>query len=102
MMKILEEIKQEILAENIGVELITVHGSYVFGKMEKYSDLDLEVFTKSKPKRKTKFKIVKHKGRPLLVSAYVHKFADVMQRIKDPSEWIWDYHSFNRSKSGGK
>jgi len=94
----LEEIKKEILEKVKDVELIFVNGSYAFGKMRKYSDIDMKVLTSAKPKREHVFRFVKHEGRSVLLTMHFYTLSHVLRKIRKPEEWIWAYMSYGQAK----
>lgn len=98
MIKILEEIKKEILEKTKDVELIFVSGSYVFGNMQKYSDIDLMVLTRTKSERDCIFKFVKYNSGKILMSIHFDKLSKILKEIKAPEEWIWAYGFYNHAK----
>ena len=94
----LEEVKKEILEKVKDVELIFVNGSYAFGKMRKYSDIDMKVLTRVKPKRENIFRFVEHKGRSVLLTIHFYTLSHVLRKIRKPEEWIWAYISYGQAK----
>jgi predicted nucleotidyltransferase len=98
MIRILDEIKKEILEKTKDVELIFVSGSYVFRNMQKYSDLDLMVLTRTKSDRDCIFKFVEYNSRKILISIHLDKLSNVLKEIKKPEEWLWAYEFYNHAK----
>jgi len=96
--KALEEVKNEILEEIKDVELILVYGSYAFGKMLKYSDIDMVVLTRTKPRREHIFRFIKYEGRKVLLTIHFYKFSHVLKRIINPDDWVWAYLSYGHAK----
>jgi len=97
MEKALEEIKKEILEKVKDVELIFVSGSYAFGRMQRYSDIDMDVLTKTKPKKTHIFRFIEQDGRKVLLTIHFRKLSEVPKRFKDPKEWVWDYESYRHT-----
>jgi len=96
--KALEEIKKEILEEVNDVELIFVSGSYAFRRMQKYSDIDMKVLTRTKPKREHIFRFIDYEGRRVLLTIHFYKFSHVLRKIRKPEEWVWAYMAYGRAK----
>ena len=88
--KVLDEIKNEILKTTGNVELIFVYGSYAFGKMQKYSDIDVAVFTRTGTRRKSTFRFVEHCGQKVLVTVHFKQFSKAIGQFRKPEEWVWD------------
>ncbi|MEM3616812.1 MAG: nucleotidyltransferase domain-containing protein [Candidatus Bathyarchaeia archaeon] len=95
--KLLEKIKEEMLAEIGDVELIFVSGSYALGMMGPYSDIDIKVLTAARPKRKRLFRFVKCGKRNLLLTVHFDKFAHAMKEIRKPEEWVWAYEYYRKA-----
>jgi predicted nucleotidyltransferase len=94
----LEEIKKEILAKTKDVELIFVSGSYAFGKMQKYSDIDMKVLTRSKPRREFVFRFIEHEGKRVLLTIHFYKLSHVFRKIREPKEWVWADKAYGHAK----
>jgi len=94
----LEEIRKEILEKVKDVELIFVNGSYAFGKMRKYSDIDMKVLTRAKPKREHIFQFIEYEGRSVLLTIHFYTLSHVLRKIRKPEEWIWAYISYGQAK----
>lgn len=96
--KTLEGIRKEILEKIKDVELIFVSGSYAFEKMQRYSDIDLKVLTRIKPRREHIFRFVEHEGRKVLLTIHFYKLSHVLRKIRKPEEWVWAYMSYKHAK----
>ena len=96
MNQILEDISKKVLENTENVELILVYGSYAFGEMKKFSDIDMLVVTKRK-KRKTKFSFVKHEGRNILLTIDFQKFSEILKKLKDAENWVWSYKAYTNA-----
>jgi len=79
MERTLEELKEEILERQKGVELILISGSYAFGKMQKHSDVDMGVLTRNKPKKTHIFRFIEQDGRKVLLT---HTFSKILRGKK--------------------
>jgi predicted nucleotidyltransferase len=90
MEKTLEDIKNEILKTTSDIELILVYGSYAFGKMHKYSDIDIAAFTRKTPARKSIFRFADHEKARALLTIHFKQFSKALGDFKKPEEWIWD------------
>lgn len=97
MEKLLENIKEEILKTTSDVELILAYGSYAFGKMQKYSDIDLAVFTRTRTNRKSIFRFAEHEGRNILITVHFYQLSKKLKECRKPQEWIWDA-AYKRAK----
>lgn len=96
--RILVEIKKEILGQIEDVELIFVYGSYALGSMQRYSDIDLMVLTRTKPKKERIFRFVEHEGRKVLLTIHFQRFSHALEEVKKPDKWIWVYMSYVHAK----
>jgi len=98
MEKALEKVKNEILAKTKDVELIFVSGSYAFGRMQKYSDIDMKVLTRSKPRREHLFRFIECENRRVLLTIHFYKFSHVLRKISKPDEWVWAHKAYGKAK----
>jgi len=90
MEKLLENIRDEILTTTSDVELMLAYGSYAFGRMQKYSDIDLAVFTRTRTNRKSIFRFAEHEGRNILITIHFYQLSKKLREFRKPQEWIWD------------
>jgi len=90
MEKLLGNIRDEILKTTSDVELIIAYGSYAFGKMQQYSDIDLAVFTRTRTDRKSIFRFAEHERRKILITVHFNQLSKKLKEFKKPQEWIWD------------
>lgn len=94
MKKILKDTAEEILKRLRDVELIIVYGSYAFGQMQRFSDIDMLVATKTKPRKRAIFRFVDYEGRKVLMMIHFQKFSDVLKEFKKADEWVWTYKAY--------
>jgi len=95
----LKDITQEILKETNDVELIFVSGSYAFGRMQRYSDIDLKVLTRTTPpKREYVSRFIKERRRNILLTIHFYTLSHLLRKIRRPEEWVWAYMSYGQAK----
>jgi len=98
MERMLVEIGEEILEETKAVELIFVSGSYALGRMQRYSDVDMWVLTRTKPKRRHIFRFVTVRGRKVLLTVPFHKLSSILEAVRKPKTWVWTYMCYGQAK----
>lgn len=96
--KLLEDVKEEILEEIGDVELIFVSGSYAFGKMGPFSDIDVKVLTKTKSKKQRFFRFVKCGKRKFLLTVHFDRLSHVLKEVREPKEWVWAYKYYRKAR----
>jgi len=70
----------------------------LLGECKKYSDIDMKVLTRTKPKREYIFRFVRRGSQKVLLTIHFYKFSQVLRKIRKPEKWIWAYMSYGRAK----
>lgn len=91
------EIKDYILSKNKDVEVVLINGSFALKKMRKYSDIDMEVITKRKPKREFEFTTVMHNNKKTLVTIFYSRLKYILSSLEDPESWM-TLQNYKRAK----
>jgi predicted nucleotidyltransferase len=86
-MNSINDIKDNILLNNKDIEIILINGSFALNNMHKYSDIDIEVITKRKPKQELEFTTIIHEGKKRLVTIFYSQLKKILSSLEDPEQW---------------
>lgn len=83
MQELYKEILEKILTKHKDAVGVLVHGSSISGKLENYSDIDINVYILGKPENPIENEIIRFNNKKILINLNIENYKSVLNSIKN-------------------